>query len=108
MIMLDTLPMKYRRHCFILAYKRTSQAAQLDKLIEEMSELTQAIMKTRYNQNTVYDDHILEEMGHVELCLEMIRSDLSPCMIDKLELMKDERIRNWYNWELSLCGGSNR
>jgi hypothetical protein len=66
-----------------------------------MSELIQDIMKARYVHRTQYTIPMLEEMGHVELCLEMIRTDLPPHLLEKLDQMKDQRIREWYQEELS-------
>ena len=77
---------------FDLAFERTGTSQQLDKTVEECSELTL---------------HILEEMGHVELCIEMIKSQLSDMrtgggqyILQSYDYMKEKRLNAWYAFEI--------
>ena len=90
---------------FDLACERTGTQQQLDKTIEECSELIHAIMKAR-SQGFEYTHHILEEMGHVELCIDMIKSQLATMptsggrYIQSYEYMKEKRLNDWYVFEI--------
>jgi len=91
---------------FDLAFERTGTSQQLDKTVEECSELIQAIMKAR-SQGSDYTLHILEEMGHVELCIEMIKSQLSDMrtgggqyILQSYDYMKEKRLNAWYAFEI--------
>lgn len=54
---------------------------QLDILIEEMAELTQAIIKTRrYNMTWSYA--VLEEIADVSICLEQVNTRLKALPTD--------------------------
>jgi hypothetical protein len=48
---------------------------QLDILIEEMAELTQAIIKTR-RHNMTWSYAVLEEIADVSICLEQVETRL--------------------------------
>lgn len=50
---------------------------QLDICIEEMAELTQAIMKARRYCNTPYSKEFSEELADVWICLEQIKTRMS-------------------------------
>ena len=97
-----------RQITFDLAYNRLGSAdKQLDKIIEEMAELTFGIMKARVLGGT-YSVNVLEEMGHVELCLEMIKSDLAkiPTIVEnetlltRFETFREKRVDDWYAYEI--------
>jgi len=97
-----------RQVTFDLAYTRLgSSDKQLDKIIEEMAELTFGIMKARVLGGT-YSVNVLEEMGHVELCLEMIKSDLAKIstivegetLITRFETFREKRADDWYAYEI--------
>jgi hypothetical protein len=47
---------------------------QLDICIEEMAELTQAILKARRYSNTPYSKEFSEELADVWICLEQIKT----------------------------------
>lgn len=102
-----------RKITFDLAYARLGSAdKQLDKTIEEMAELTQAIMKARASGVT-YSFNLLEEMGHVELCFEMIKSHLAtlPSIDEKSNLFmqfentREKRLDDWYCYEMDWIEG---
>lgn len=92
---------------FNLAVERTGTRAQLDKTIEEMSEFIHMVMKSRAN-GVQYSHRVLEEMGHVDLCLEMIKSQLAilPSISDQGKLLdifnqlKQKRLDDWYAYEI--------
>ena len=48
---------------------------QLDILIEEMAELTKAIIKSR-RYNTTWSHQVLEEIADVTICLEQVNTRL--------------------------------
>ena len=54
---------------------------QLDILIEEMSELTQAIIKTR-RHNIVWSYAVFEEIADVMICLDIVGNRLKAVPID--------------------------
>jgi hypothetical protein len=47
--------------------------AQTDMMIEEMSELTKALLKVRRGYDDIYRDEILEEMADVGIMLDQMR-----------------------------------
>jgi NTP pyrophosphatase (non-canonical NTP hydrolase) len=49
----------------------------VDLLIEEMAELTQAIMKSRRYQNRYRSHHVIEELADVMICIESLKIILS-------------------------------
>lgn len=57
------------------AWKHYGSQAQLDILIEEMAELTQAIIKTR-RQGVTYSYRLYEELADVLICLEQLETQL--------------------------------
>lgn len=77
------------------------ESAQLDMVIEEMSELTKAILKDR--RNTFSDgsksseclDNIIEEVADVEIMLEQLKIIFS-CHnnIDKVKVNKLNRLKD--------------
>jgi len=69
---------------------------QLDILIEEMAELTQAIIKTR-RHNVTWSHVVFEEIADVKICLEQVETRLkaAPRDIDR------ETIRpTGYLWDI--------
>lgn len=67
------------------AWKKFGAESQMDMLIEEMAELTQAILKTRRN-GVVFSHSILEEFADVQICMEQIGERMN-----KLGLSQDFR-----------------
>lgn len=53
--------------------------AQQDMMIEEMSELTKAILKYRRNPSPETLDNILEEMADVEIMIEQMKIMFGEC-----------------------------
>jgi len=58
------------------AWKKFGATAQMDMLIEEMAELTQAILKARRN-GMVFSYSILEEFADVQICMEQIGEQMN-------------------------------
>ena len=52
--------------------------SQIDVLIEEMAELTQALIKTRRN-GLVFSAAVYEEMADVMICLDQVNHKLREC-----------------------------
>jgi hypothetical protein len=79
----------------------------MDILIEEMSELTRAIIKARRN-GTFYTYALSEEMADVLICLEQLetrmrdfptvdtsdsnRPQVTGCLFDQVEMIKDQKL----------------
>jgi len=90
---------------FDLAFERTGTQQQLDKTMEECSELMQGIFKARLD-GMQYSFNVLEELGHVELCIQMIKSQLAVTptsggnYLQSYEFMKERRLNAWYDFEI--------
>jgi NTP pyrophosphatase (non-canonical NTP hydrolase) len=69
------------RQLYHTAWKHWGADAQVDMLIEEMAELTQALLKTRRNKS-VFSHAVFEEMADVSICLDQL--------VKKIEEMKNE------------------
>jgi NTP pyrophosphatase (non-canonical NTP hydrolase) len=54
------------------AWKKYGHKHQLDILIEEMSELTKAILKARRSKKT-YTPKVFEELGDVQICTNQLK-----------------------------------
>jgi len=71
---------------------------QIDMVIEEMSELTKALIKLRRSANKTEDiksdafNHVCEEIADVENMLEQMRYIFSEDIIDKYKKEKIERL----------------
>lgn len=70
---------------------------QVDMLIEEMSELTQALLKWRRGRIAAMEN-VHEEVADVEIVLAQIKIGLNPNKIAKIKAIKlarlEERIKN--------------
>lgn len=58
------------------AVKTFGKISQIDKFIEEASELTKALLKERYKEGSLKPEeniHIAEEMADVEIMLEQLK-----------------------------------
>jgi len=64
-----------KKQIYDLAWKQWGDRAQMDLLIEEMAELTQAIIKAR-RRGCLYTYAILEEMADVLIMLEQLENQL--------------------------------
>ena len=69
------------RQLYHTAWKHWGAEAQVDMLIEEMAELTQALLKTRRNKS-IFSKAVFEEMADVSICLDQ--------MVKKIEDMGNE------------------
>jgi len=83
--------------------ERWGVESQIDKTIEEMSELTQALLKLRtaitHNKDfTAEEDHVCEEIADVSLMMEQLKRTIFPTdQIEKWEKFKIERISKILN-----------
>lgn len=66
--------------------------AQVDMLIEEMAELTQALLKWRRGKDAM--DNVHEEVADVEIMLAQIKTGLNPNIIKNHKDYKIERLKN--------------
>lgn len=73
-----------KEELYIDAWRTWGGDMQLDILIEEMSELIQAILKAR-RCNVLWSHEVLEEIADVSICLEQVVSwlKLLPTDIDR-------------------------
>ena len=79
------------------AVKTYGEASQLDKAIEEMSELTKAILKLRYCKKPyelqILQDAVNEEMADVEIMLEQMKMIFNNSEdVEKQKYKKIERL----------------
>lgn len=66
---------------------------QIDKAIEEMSELTQALLKDRYAEDDAFTNNVYEELADVFITLNELffiypHQKLADKIVDKLERLK--------------------
>jgi NTP pyrophosphatase (non-canonical NTP hydrolase) len=64
-----------REQLYNTAWKHWGSDSQLDMLIEEMAELTRAILKTRRN-GVAFSYAMYEEMADVSICMEQVETQL--------------------------------
>jgi NTP pyrophosphatase (non-canonical NTP hydrolase) len=74
------------------AIKEFGVKPQVDMLIEEMSELTQALLKWRRGKDVM--DNVHEEIADVEIMLAQIKTGLSLKKIEQHKKYKLERLEN--------------
>jgi hypothetical protein len=82
---------------FDMAMKRMSAEEQVDKCIEEMSELTKAFIKTRQN-GVVFSHAVFEEAVHVRLAIDLLEYWI-PSNKEIFEKIKRDRIAIWNEYE---------
>ena len=74
---------------------------QLNILIEEMSELTKAILKAR-RYNKPYTNKMIEELTDVKICAEQLEQYINePEKMEKMRAFKLKRLKkliNKHNW----------
>ena len=63
------------RQLYHTAWKHWGAEAQVDMLIEEMAELTQALLHTRRN-GLVFSSAVYEEMADVSICLDQMVKEI--------------------------------
>lgn len=64
---------------------------QIDKAIEEMSELTQALIKLKQSKNShIFMDHVSEEMADVEIMIKQLN----------MILKNDEQVKRYRIYKL--------
>lgn len=89
-----------RTQLYHTAWKHWGAKKQMDMAIEEMAELTQAILKTRRN-GVVFSYTVSEELADVLICLEQIESRLKAIptsdkkgnWFDQVERIKEEKLQ---------------
>jgi NTP pyrophosphatase (non-canonical NTP hydrolase) len=74
------------------AIERYGAPWQTDMMIEEMSELTKAILKNRRGACTETVDAVLEEMADVEIMLDQMKMIFGSCAIHRR--LKVRRLAN--------------
>lgn len=74
-----------KEELYMQAWRIWGRDIQLDILIEEMAELTQAVIKAR-RCNMIWNPVVLEEIADVTICLEQIDTILKalPTDIDRV------------------------
>lgn len=71
------------------------EVAQVDKTIEELSELTAELAKTQLGQST--DPRVVEELADVEIMCEQLRLIYDPDAIEEAKASKKDRLRERLN-----------
>ena len=95
-----------RKQLYNTAWKHWGADAQVDMLIEEMAELTHALIAARRN-NTFYTYAVSEEMADVLICLEQFqirmkdfpttctkgdKIEIVGCIYDQVERIKEAKL----------------
>jgi NTP pyrophosphatase (non-canonical NTP hydrolase) len=78
------------------AINRYGEDAQIDMMIEEMSELTQALLKLRRNKfssDPKYIIQVCEEMADVEIMTQQMRMIFNTAFIAKFKYEKIIRLK---------------
>lgn len=101
------LPIDWRKRTFDLAVERTGIDGQIDKACTEMAEFIHAALDTRACGVT-YSWAFFEEMGHVQLCLELIESRLKEfpsngygTCLNQVNEIREKRMKDWYEFEIA-------
>lgn len=85
------------RQLYHTAWVHWGAEAQVDILIEEMAELTQALLKSRRG-GTVFSKSVFDEMADVSICLDQ--------MVKKLEEMEiEDELDNRVDYKLNRLKG---
>ena len=83
---------KFEKGVFDAAIRRHGEPRQTDMMIEEMSELTKAILKFRRSASDETVDAILEEMADVEIMLDQMKMIFGSCAVHRR--LKVRRLAN--------------
>ena len=83
---------KFEKGVFDAAIWRHGALSQTDMMIEEMSELTKAILKNRRRASAETVDAILEEMADVEIMLDQMKMIFGSCAVHRR--LKVRRLAN--------------
>lgn len=65
---------------------------QIDKLIEEMGELTQALLKHRYAKDIKFETNVCEELADVKITLMHIEKQYDADLIKRITEYKLRRL----------------
>lgn len=91
--MMDEIDKKQLYHT---AWVHWGGDAQIDMLIEEMAELTQALLKSRRN-GVAFSYAVLEEFSDVEICMEQIKEKIHECGSGTpMEIIKQGKLERLY------------
>jgi NTP pyrophosphatase (non-canonical NTP hydrolase) len=63
-----------RTQLYNTVWRHWGADTQLDIFIEEMAELTQAIIKARRHSDTPYTESFMEELADVCICIEQLKT----------------------------------
>lgn len=66
---------------------------QTDMLIEEMAELTQALLKHRRKPSSETSDNLHEEFADVQIMMSQIRTIINPDEVDRWHQVKLDRLQ---------------
>ena len=79
------------------AWKHWGAETQIDMLIEEMAELTQALLKSRRN-GVAFSLAVIEEFADVQICMEQVKGKIieigSGLPLERIRETKLERLKN--------------
>lgn len=79
------------------AWKHWGADAQIDMLIEEMSELTQALLKSR-RTGVVFSNSVVDEFVDVEICMEQIKNKIIEIGIGtRLRIVRESKLERLKN-----------
>jgi NTP pyrophosphatase (non-canonical NTP hydrolase) len=85
------------KNLYSWAWRHWGPNSQIDMLIEEMAELTQALLKSRRN-GVVFSFAVIEEFADVQICMEQIKGKIielgSGLPLEKIRETKLERLKN--------------
>lgn len=87
-----------KQELYKAAFKKYGVINQIEMMIEECSELIQAIQKAKRSNTIENNNHICEEIADVEIMIEQMRGiysseEINKCKTEKLERLED-RILN--------------
>jgi hypothetical protein len=88
-----------REQLYNTAWKHWGSDTQLDMLIEEMAELTQAILKTRRN-GVRFSYAMYEEIADVSICMEQIETQLK--RMPRMGKHHEPGEENGFDWDTVL------
>lgn len=85
-----------REQIYNAAWKHWGADTQMDKCIEEMAELIQAILKARHSGVT-FSYSVSEELADVIICLEQLEAQMRVIPHNLTKYQKDNHKNIWVN-----------
>jgi hypothetical protein len=105
-LIIAEVPADERKATFDKAVERTGIDGQIDKACTEMAEFIHAALDTRA-AGVTYSWAFFEELGHVQLCIELILSRLEQCpsesygtLLNQTKYIREKRMRDWAEFEM--------